>query len=46
MALHWGKFDLTEEPLDEPPHRLMAEAKNLGRDQQDIWMLKHGETGV
>ena len=22
MAMHWGTFDLTDEPLDEPPRAL------------------------
>lgn len=25
VAMHWGTFKLTDEPLDEPPHRLRAE---------------------
>lgn len=25
VAMHWGTFKLTDEPLDEPPHRLHAE---------------------
>ena len=24
VAMHWGTFVLTDEPLDEPPHRLAA----------------------
>jgi len=25
VAMHWGTFKLTDEPLDEPPRRLRAE---------------------
>jgi L-ascorbate metabolism protein UlaG (beta-lactamase superfamily) len=29
VAMHWGTFKLTDEPLDEPPARLDAEARRL-----------------
>lgn len=44
VAIHWGTFDLAEEPLDEPPQRVAAEAKRLQLDLDRIWILKHGET--
>ena len=44
VAMHWGTFDLAEEPLDEPPQRLLAEARRLGLDPDAVWVLKHGET--
>jgi len=44
VAIHWGTFDLTEEPIEEPPQRLEAEAKRLGLDLTKVWVLKHGET--
>jgi N-acyl-phosphatidylethanolamine-hydrolysing phospholipase D len=44
VAIHWGTFDLTEEPLEEPPQRLEAEAQRLGLDRTKLWVLKHGET--
>jgi N-acyl-phosphatidylethanolamine-hydrolysing phospholipase D len=44
VAMHWGTFDLAEEPLDEPPRRLLAEAHRLDLDPARIWVLKHGET--
>jgi N-acyl-phosphatidylethanolamine-hydrolysing phospholipase D len=44
VAIHWGTFDLTEEPIEEPPQRLAAEAKRLGLDPARVWVLKHGET--
>jgi len=44
VAMHWGTFDLTEEPVEEPPLRLEAEARRLGLDLSKVWVLKHGET--
>lgn len=44
VAMHWGTFDLTEEPIAEPPQRLEAEVARLGLDPGRIWVLKHGET--
>jgi len=44
VAMHWGTFDLTDEPPDEPPRRFRAaaEAANLGPDR--AWVLAVGET--
>jgi L-ascorbate metabolism protein UlaG (beta-lactamase superfamily) len=44
VPIHWGTFDLAEEPIEEPPRRLAAEAerRRLGADR--VWILKHGET--
>jgi N-acyl-phosphatidylethanolamine-hydrolysing phospholipase D len=44
VAIHWGTFDLADEPLDEPPRRLRAETERLGLDGDTVWVLKHGET--
>jgi N-acyl-phosphatidylethanolamine-hydrolysing phospholipase D len=44
VPIHWGTFDLTEEPLEEPPRRLMAEAERLGLGPDRVWVLKHGES--
>jgi hypothetical protein len=35
---------MTEEPIEEPPVRLEAEAHRLGLDLSKVWVLKHGET--
>ncbi|HEU4577009.1 MAG TPA: MBL fold metallo-hydrolase [Polyangiaceae bacterium] len=32
VAMHWGTFQLTDEPLDEPPERLKAEWQRRGLD--------------
>ena len=44
VPIHWGTFDLAEEPLEEPPARLLAEARRLGLDSKRVWVLAHGET--
>jgi N-acyl-phosphatidylethanolamine-hydrolysing phospholipase D len=43
-AIHWGTFDMTDEPIEEPPLRLNAEAHRLGLDPARVWVFKHGET--
>jgi len=44
LAMHYGTFDLSDEPLEDPPRRFQAaaEATKLGSD--DAWLLKIGET--
>jgi N-acyl-phosphatidylethanolamine-hydrolysing phospholipase D len=44
LAMHFGTFDLTDEPVDEPPRRFLsaAEASALGGDR--AWVLRLGET--
>ncbi len=44
VAIHWGTFDLGDEPIDEPPRRLMTAAERLGLNGDTVWVLKHGET--
>jgi L-ascorbate metabolism protein UlaG (beta-lactamase superfamily) len=44
LATHWGTFDLTDEPIGEPPTRLEAEASRLGLDQNRVWVMQPGET--
>lgn len=44
VAMHWGTFDLGDEPIAEPPRRLQAEARRLGLDDERVWILRHGET--
>ena len=44
VAMHWGTFDLADEPLTEPPARLQVEARRLGLDPDRVWILRHGET--
>jgi N-acyl-phosphatidylethanolamine-hydrolysing phospholipase D len=44
LGVHWGTFDLAEEPLDEPPRRMLAEAARRGIGADRAWILKVGET--
>ncbi len=44
LGIHWGTFDLAEEPLDEPPARMLEEARRRRLDLQRMWVFKHGET--
>ena len=44
VPIHWGTFDLADEPLDEPPRRLRDEARRLKLGPDRVWLLRHGET--
>ncbi|HET7876000.1 MAG TPA: MBL fold metallo-hydrolase [Methylomirabilota bacterium] len=44
LGIHWGTFDMAEEPLDEPPGRMLAEAQRRGIPPERAWILKVGET--
>jgi N-acyl-phosphatidylethanolamine-hydrolysing phospholipase D len=43
-AGHWGTFKLTDEPMDEPPALMRQEWRTAGLDNQDLWIMRHGET--
>jgi L-ascorbate metabolism protein UlaG (beta-lactamase superfamily) len=43
-AAHWGTFKLTDEPMDEPPTLMRQEWRMSGLDNQDLWIMQHGET--
>jgi N-acyl-phosphatidylethanolamine-hydrolysing phospholipase D len=44
IGIHWGTFDLAEEPLGDPPERMLAEVRRRGIDPERAWILKIGET--
>ena len=44
VAMHWGTFKLTDEPLDEPPRRLEAERVRRGLPLERVRVLSVGET--
>ncbi|MFT3913195.1 MAG: MBL fold metallo-hydrolase [Anaeromyxobacteraceae bacterium] len=44
VAMHWGTFKLTDEPLDEPPVRLDAERVRLGLPAGRVRVPAVGET--
>jgi L-ascorbate metabolism protein UlaG (beta-lactamase superfamily) len=47
VAMHWGTFQLTDEPLSEPPERLSRwwdeEGPGVG-ERERMWVLAVGET--
>ena len=44
VAMHWGTFILTDEPLDEPPRLLKEAMKEQGLSEEEFLILQHGET--
>ncbi|MDY7094667.1 MAG: MBL fold metallo-hydrolase [Acidobacteriota bacterium] len=44
VAMHWGTFLLTDEPMGEPPRRLAAALEAAGRPAEEFRALRHGET--
>lgn len=42
--MHWGTFQLTQEPLLEPPQRLAAAVQDEGLEEGAFVVLGHGET--
>lgn len=44
VAMHWGTFRLTTEPMDEPPRRLAAARAAAGLTEDAFRVLAHGQT--
>jgi N-acyl-phosphatidylethanolamine-hydrolysing phospholipase D len=44
VAIHFGTFDLSDEPLAEPPLRFKAAAKGTELGDENSWVLDIGET--
>ncbi|MGD8961906.1 MAG: MBL fold metallo-hydrolase [Desulfobacterales bacterium] len=44
VAIHWGTFILTDEPLDEPPKRLASALQKDRIPTKDFAVLQHGQT--
>lgn len=44
VAMHWGTFKLTDEPLGEPPARIRAWWSERGLPQDRLWVMDVGET--
>jgi len=44
LGVHYGTFDLADEPPDEPPLRFRAEAARRGLDGARVWTAPVGET--
>ena len=44
LAIHWGTFRLTDEPMNEPPGRLAAQWRKTGLSPDTLWIARFGET--
>lgn len=44
VAMHWGTFRLTDEPLGEPPIRAREAHRLAGRVDERLWLLDVGES--
>ena len=44
IGCHWGAWVLTEEPIDEPPRRLVEEAEALGLQKDEFITIPIGST--
>ena len=44
LALHWGTFRMTDEPVEEPPVRFASRWREAGFPENANWTLAHGET--
>jgi N-acyl-phosphatidylethanolamine-hydrolysing phospholipase D len=44
IAIHWGTFELADEPLDEPPALLKTALEKAGLPPQQFMALRHGQT--
>jgi L-ascorbate metabolism protein UlaG (beta-lactamase superfamily) len=44
VAMHWGTFVLTDEPVDEPPVRARAAWRTAQFTEDRLWVMAPGET--
>ena len=44
VAMHWGTFRLTDEPIGEPPERARAAFAAAADRDRELWILDVGET--
>ena len=44
VGIHWGTFELTDEPLDAPLGALPAALDAAGVPRGDFFLMRHGET--
>ena len=44
LGVHFGTFDLSDEPLAEPPERFRRAGAEAGFAAAQVWLLKIGET--
>jgi N-acyl-phosphatidylethanolamine-hydrolysing phospholipase D len=43
IGIHWGTFELTDEPLDEPPKKLAEATRAAGLPDDAFTVLHHGQ---
>lgn len=43
LGIHYGTFDLSDEPVDEPPRRFRAAAEQSALGADGAWVLRVGE---
>ena len=44
LGIHWGTFELSDEPLDEPPRALARARTKAGVREDDFFPLALGQT--
>ena len=44
VGMHWGTFNLTDEPMDEPPQALAMAREAAGVAAKSFVVMQHGET--
>ena len=44
IAMHWGTFQLTDEPMDEPIKLLKQLSKKLKLNKDEFSYMAHGQT--
>ena len=44
LGVHWGTFELTDEPLDQPPRDLATASRAAGLAEGEFFVLAVGET--
>ena len=44
VGMHFGTFDLSDEPLGDPPRRFRAAAATSALGEEGAWILRVGET--
>ena len=42
--MHWGTFQLTDEPMDEPIKLLKQQSKKLKLNKDEFSYMAHGQT--
>ena len=43
VPMHWGTFDLTNEPVDQPPQELEKIVRSSGGDPRAVRLMAIGE---